>query len=48
MVKGTGVRYIAGWGDTKDDCAKYLAKHPELKRQGYKVARLGNTWVIMK
>ena len=41
-------RQIKGWGDTKQDCVDYLAKHPELKKQGYRVVKLHNTWVVAK
>ena len=48
-------RQIKGWGDSKQgrqgfwrNCIDYLAKHPELKKQGYRVVKLHNTWVVAK
>ena len=40
------VREIRGWGDTKQDCIDFLDNNPELKTQGYRVAKLGNVWVV--
>lgn len=48
MARKVSIKYIKGWGDTKKDCTDYLKKHPELKREGYKVRKLGNTWIIAK
>lgn len=42
------VSIIKGWGDTKQDCIEYLNQNPGLKAQGYRVAKLGNVWVVGK
>lgn len=48
MARKTSIKYIKGWGDSKEDCVEYLGKHPELKRLGYRVVKLGNTWIVAK
>jgi len=42
---------IAGWSDLKGkagrkECEDYLAQHPELKQEDYRVYELLGTWVI--
>jgi len=40
--------HIIGWGDTKKDCTNHLKKHPEHRREGYRVSKLGNALVVAK
>jgi hypothetical protein len=49
MLSINGIQmYVKGWGNTQDDCVKYLDKHPELKAQGYEVRQLQGTWVVAR
>ena len=47
-VRRKRISQIKGWGDTKKDCVDFLSKRPELRRQGYRTTKLGNTWIVGK
>ena len=51
MKSSVGIGEIRGWSDLKgelgrEECERYLATNPGLRRKGWKVLKLQGTWVV--